>query len=320
MLQRNDLVDAKKNAEIWENLWKSHGYYHVSDGDIDQVNNEINKINAKFYEYSSIKTAQKLILYIIAKILIFIKQKNFNVIVLGSIFGAVLSTICIIPLVLLKVKLVFVLIILSIIYFLAIIILYFLFVYKDIFDLLNIIENCRGYFKNKREILPRLNSEINALINRKQKLAQIREIENSYYKYKNECDRFEKIFNSERNLLISGKHRELRGVEFEDWIEKVLLRLGFQVERTKASGDQGVDLIASNFNRRIAIQAKGYSDNVGNKAVQEVFAGAAYYSCEIKVVITNSFFTSGANDLAKKCGVILIDYNQLPEFVDGKII
>ena len=55
--------------------------------------------------------------------------------------------------------------------------------------------------------------------------------------------------------------------------------LGFSVRTTKASGDQGVDLIVKGRGRRIAVQTKGYEGSVGNKAVQEVYAGMKFCCC-----------------------------------------
>lgn len=46
---------------------------------------------------------------------------------------------------------------------------------------------------------------------------------------------------------------------------------------------------------------------MGNKAVQEAYAGAAFYSCDIAMVITNVSFTKQAQTLAAKLGVVLQD-------------
>ena len=38
---------------------------------------------------------------------------------------------------------------------------------------------------------------------------------------------------------------------------------------------------------------------MGNKAVQEAYAGARYYDCDVALVITNSTLTGPAKELAK---------------------
>jgi restriction system protein len=84
----------------------------------------------------------------------------------------------------------------------------------------------------------------------------------------------------------------LRGTDFEDFIAEVFEGLGFSVRATKATGDQGVDLIVRGRGRLIAVQAKGCEGGVGNKAVQEVYAGMDFYRCRECIAITNSYFTA----------------------------
>ena len=74
---------------------------------------------------------------------------------------------------------------------------------------------------------------------------------------------------------------------------------------TKASGDYGVDVLASKGRNRYAIQCKLYSNPVGLGAVQEVAAGMKHYGCNIGMVITNSTFTSQAVRLAQENGIVL---------------
>jgi len=95
--------------------------------------------------------------------------------------------------------------------------------------------------------------------------------------------------------------------------------LGYTVEKTPTTGDQGVDLIIAGKGRRIAVQCKGYKNRVGNAAVQEVYAGATFYGCQECAVITNSSFTSGAINLARTVGCQLIDSKALPALIRGEV-
>ncbi len=96
--------------------------------------------------------------------------------------------------------------------------------------------------------------------------------------------------------------------------------LGFSVTKTKASGDQGVDLILERQDQRIAVQAKGYKKPVGNKAVQEVLGGMIYYKCKVCMVVANNIFTPNARDLAEHTGCRLIDVTQIPDLIDGQLL
>ena len=57
------------------------------------------------------------------------------------------------------------------------------------------------------------------------------------------------------------------------------------------AGDFGADLILHGPEGRITVQAKRYSGNVGNKAVQEAYSGMAHYGADKGWVVTNSRFT-----------------------------
>lgn len=102
------------------------------------------------------------------------------------------------------------------------------------------------------------------------------------------------------------------GLEFENWCANLLRKNGFyNVEVTKASGDQGVDILAEKNEIKYAIQCKCYSSDLGNSPVQEVHAGKSMYNCHVGAVMTNRYFTSGAKELAKATGVLLWDRDKL---------
>lgn len=105
----------------------------------------------------------------------------------------------------------------------------------------------------------------------------------------------------------------MSGIEFETFLCKLLIKLNFTCENTKTTGDQGVDIIAMKDNNKIAIQAKRYSQPVGNHAIMEAIAGSKYYNANQCMVITNSTFTKAAKDLAMANGVILWDRKILIE-------
>ena len=113
--------------------------------------------------------------------------------------------------------------------------------------------------------------------------------------------------NLEQEIADPDEFGALSGVEFETRIAKVLKEFGFNVSGTRASGDQGADLIAKRDGSTIIIQAKRYDSAVGNKAVQEVIGAVQFYSGDEGWVITNSTFTPSAKALAQKANIRLID-------------
>ena len=103
------------------------------------------------------------------------------------------------------------------------------------------------------------------------------------------------------------------GHEYEHLCANRLKRCGFSgVTVTCGSGDQGIDIIATRKGSKYGIQCKYYSGPVGNSAVQEAYAGAKYYNCDIAVVMTNSIFTKAAKELAGSTNVLLWEKDKIP--------
>lgn len=104
-------------------------------------------------------------------------------------------------------------------------------------------------------------------------------------------------------------------IDYENSVATTLKEMGFDVHTTKASGDQGADVLAQKNGISFAIQCKMYSKPVGNKAVQEANAGRNFYSCDYGVVVSNAGFTKAARQAAHACNVILLDDNQLDKLL-----
>ncbi len=109
----------------------------------------------------------------------------------------------------------------------------------------------------------------------------------------------------------------MEGHDFEYWCADLLRSNGFEnVEVTPGSGDQGVDILAEKGDAKYAIQCKCYSSDLGNKPVQEVYAGKNIYQCDVAVVMTNRYFTQGAKNAAAATRVRLWDRDKLIEMFE----
>jgi restriction system protein len=91
----------------------------------------------------------------------------------------------------------------------------------------------------------------------------------------------------------------LNGKEFEEYLEVLFKKLGYQVQRTPYQGDYGADLVLQQGDKKTVVQAKRYTRSVGVKAVQEAVAAKEYYRCDHAMVVTNSYFSRQAATLAK---------------------
>lgn len=109
------------------------------------------------------------------------------------------------------------------------------------------------------------------------------------------------------------------GHDFEYWTADMLRDQGFEnVEVTRGSGDQGVDVLAEKGGVKYAIQCKRYTSHLGNTPVQEVHAGKSMYHCHIGVVVTNQYFTDGAKQLASATGTLLWDRDYITAYLEKK--
>nr|WP_285855654.1 restriction endonuclease [Paenibacillus camelliae] len=108
---------------------------------------------------------------------------------------------------------------------------------------------------------------------------------------------------------------KMEGRQFEKYLGHLFRMHGYAAEVTQASGDYGADLVISKGGRRIVVQAKRYKNNVGLKAVQEIYAAMNHYKASEAWVVTNSDFTEQAYTLARSNGVKLINRNQLIEMI-----
>lgn len=114
-----------------------------------------------------------------------------------------------------------------------------------------------------------------------------------------------------KNAVKEEKMRQISGYEYEVFCANYLAKHGYKdVQVTRMSGDQGIDIIARRHGKWYGIQCKYYSGPVGNKAVQEAYTGARYHECDRAMVITNTYFTDSAEELAESTDVELMYWMQ----------
>ncbi|MCK2018837.1 restriction endonuclease [Peribacillus frigoritolerans] len=121
----------------------------------------------------------------------------------------------------------------------------------------------------------------------------------------------------ERKIRQSGIHEvdRMKGSEFEVFLQFLLQSHGYQARVTKGSGDYGADLVLDMPGKKIVVQAKRYSKKVGLKAVQEIVSAKSYYKADECWVITNNYFTAPAMKLGNSNDVLLIDRDELIEWM-----
>lgn len=120
---------------------------------------------------------------------------------------------------------------------------------------------------------------------------------------------FDHTFHNKKIDLMTGK-------EFEIYLGELFKRMGYQIKFMSKGADQGGDLVITKNGRDTLVQAKRYSVNVSNKAIQEAVAAVNYYKCYDAMIITNSEFTEAAKILAETNGIDLINGSELDKLIN----
>jgi restriction system protein len=113
---------------------------------------------------------------------------------------------------------------------------------------------------------------------------------------------------AERQLRRSGIREidVMDGPTFEHRLAILFRGLGYRVEQVGAThGDFGGDLIVAKDGKRMIVQAKRWTKNIGVKAVQEAVGARGFYKTDTAMVVANREFTAEARKLAHANDVTL---------------
>lgn len=103
----------------------------------------------------------------------------------------------------------------------------------------------------------------------------------------------------------------MTGYEFEDFISKLLARIGFTVTQTAYSHDGGIDLLATYekplFSGKYIVQCKNYSGLVGQPEVRDLYGVVMSENANKGILITPSDYTEQAYLFAKGKNLELIN-------------
>ncbi len=103
----------------------------------------------------------------------------------------------------------------------------------------------------------------------------------------------------------------MTGLEFEEYVAKLLRDQGYENVRLTETYDLGIDIIAEKDGIKWGIQAKRYTGLVKADAVRQVVTALRSYSCDRAMVVTNSVLSQTAKKLARSNDCVLIDRNIL---------
>lgn len=99
---------------------------------------------------------------------------------------------------------------------------------------------------------------------------------------------------------------KMTGIEFERYVVKLLKAKGYSHIRLTEEYDYGIDIIAKKDGITWGIQVKRYSKLVKASAVRQVVTALKKYDCDRAMVISNSFYSEVAKELARSNKCVLI--------------
>ena len=108
----------------------------------------------------------------------------------------------------------------------------------------------------------------------------------------------------------------LSGDDFERDMAALCRRLGYSVETTPASGDEGVDLVLRRKGKKIVVQCKSHKSPVGPAVVRELYGSMIAAKADKAVLACTGGFTRGVRDFAKGKPIELVSASGLVELAE----
>jgi Restriction endonuclease len=108
----------------------------------------------------------------------------------------------------------------------------------------------------------------------------------------------------------------MTGIEFERLLARLFQQMGYEVQSTKATGDNGADLILPRGGDRTVVQAKRRADLATAQGVRDALSSMGVYGADYAIVVSNQFFTPGAKLEAKANAVELWDRDRLTSLLN----
>jgi hypothetical protein len=109
----------------------------------------------------------------------------------------------------------------------------------------------------------------------------------------------------------------LRGVEFEKELARLYSKLGYAVEITKGSGDEGVDLFLRKDEKVIVVQCKGHGKLIGVGAIRDLYGAMIHFEADSAILACPSGFTVGVIKFASDKPIQLISATDIVEMAES---
>jgi len=121
---------------------------------------------------------------------------------------------------------------------------------------------------------------------------------------RNKDDLVESWFESHKSV---NKLYQLHPTDFEIFIAELYKRLGYKTERTKTSGDEGIDVFAEKDGKKYVIQVKRSSSPVGSPVIQKLYGSMAHVLADYGICVSLAGYSTQAHKFAENKKIELLD-------------
>jgi hypothetical protein len=111
--------------------------------------------------------------------------------------------------------------------------------------------------------------------------------------------------------------KSLRGIAFETALGELYRNIGYSVQQTKGSGDEGIDLIMKKEGAKTVVQCKGHAKPVGVGAVRDLYGAMMHFGAPSAILACPAGFTEGVMQFVKDKPIKLVSTKELIEMAES---
>jgi Holliday junction resolvasome RuvABC ATP-dependent DNA helicase subunit len=117
---------------------------------------------------------------------------------------------------------------------------------------------------------------------------------------------------------LASSLSSMTATAFEEFILNLFGELGYRVEKTLGTGDDGIDLLLRKNNQSIAVQCQPWDAPIGEPTVQNFHAALMGTAAQSGYLVTTGTFTSRAYSFAQGKPIQLLDLEALTDLAAGR--
>ncbi len=105
--------------------------------------------------------------------------------------------------------------------------------------------------------------------------------------------------------------RSLSGLQFEDEIANLYRKQGYDAQKTRITGDGGVDIILNKDNKRIIVQCKAHNKKISIGVARELVASMQDFNADEGIIACLEGATKPVLDYIKNKNIVVISLSEI---------